>query len=231
MWLHDDGFTVGRYGDKSWAEWVMARVTPGESMDCFGRLCHSASAMRYITNQDVGEDADAWLEWWVRNRSKSQDEWVEDGFRQRGFKVDVPPSPGQMPTLLELLGSSDKNESSGIPEHMKYNAFRCLRDSGFDPVEYAISNRPLSADVERGLLEYGRLQRIWPVANGVGILSFGRTNDDYEDYAVPRMLTPKFQFAAYCLVFVPFFLGAGLLAWSFRKRTTCAEERGQGPSF
>ena len=222
MWLHDDGFTVGRYGDKSWAEWIMAHVTRGESMDCFGRLCHSASAMRYITNQDAGDDADGWLDWWVKNKSKSQDEWLADGFCQRGFEIDVPPSPDQTPALLGLLGNSDMNESGGIIEHTKYNAFRCLRDSDFDPVRYAISNGPFSADVERGLLEYTRLERLWPTADGVGILSFGKTDDEYEDYAVPAMLAPKFQFAAYSLVFIPLLLGAGLLAWSFRKRTACA---------
>ena len=222
MWSHDDGFTVGRYGDKSWAEWIMAHVTRGESMGCLGGCpCHSATAMRYITNQDAGEEADTWLDWWVKNKSKSQDEWIADGFRQRGFEIDVPPSPDQMPELLRLLGNSDTNESTGIPEHMQYNAFRCVRDSDFAPVEYAISNRPFSADVERGLLEYARLERLWPTSNEVGILSFGKTNDECKDYAVPAMLTPKFQFAAYSLVFIPLFLGAGFLAWSFRKRTAC----------
>lgn len=222
IWLHDDGFTVGMYGDKSWAEWIMAHVTRGESMDCFGRLCHSAGAMRYITNQDAGEDADTWLDWWATNKLKSQDEWIADGFRQRGFEIDLPPSPDQTPALLGLLGNSDTNESAGIAEHMKYNAFRRLRDSDFDPVGYAISNRPLSEDVERGLLEYARRQRFWLRAGGVGILSFGKTNDEWKGDAVATMLTPKFQFAAYSLVFTPLFLGAGFLAWSFRKRAACA---------
>lgn len=227
MWGHDDGFLVGWYGDKSWAEWTMAHVTRGENMSCMGSPCHSASAMRCITNQDVGDDADAWLDWWAKNKSKSQDEWIADGFRQRGFEIDVPPSPDQMPALLELLGNSNTNESgeiisyrSGeIIEHTKYNAFRCLRDSDFDPVGYAISSRPFPADVERGLLEYARLERRWPTDSGVGILSFGKNNDEYQDYVLPLMLIPKFQFAAYSLVFIPLFLGAGFLAWSFRKRT------------
>ena len=33
MWLHDDGFAVGMYGDKAWAEWIMAHVKPGEAWD------------------------------------------------------------------------------------------------------------------------------------------------------------------------------------------------------
>lgn len=219
-WSHDDGFTVGRYGDASWAEWIMAHVTRGESMGCFGRPCHSATAMRYITNQDVGDDADAWLDWWVRNKSKSQDEWIADGFRRRGLEIDVPPSADQVPALLGLLGSSATNESASIPEHWEYNAFRCLRDSHFDPVGYAISRRPLSGAVERGLLEYARLQRLWPAAGGVGVLSFGKTNDECTGDALPAMLTPEFQVVAYSVVFTPLLLGAGFLAWSFRKRTS-----------
>jgi len=83
MWFHDDGFTVGMYGDKSWADWIMKHVTPGQSMGCIaGGPCHSASAMQKITNQDVGENADDWLVWWEKNRSKSQEEWIADGFCQ-----------------------------------------------------------------------------------------------------------------------------------------------------
>jgi len=218
VWLHDDGFAVGRYGDKSWAEWIMAHVPRGESMGCFGRLCHSASAMCYITNQDVGEDADAWLDWWVNNSSKSQDQWIADGFRQRGVEVDVPPSADQMPALLRLLGNSDTNESAGIPEYVKHNAFRCLRDSDFDPVRFAISSRRLSPDVEAGLLEYALLQRRSVTASRVGALSFENANGKSNSDAIPAMLTPKFQFVAYALVVTPLLLGTGLLAWSFRKR-------------
>lgn len=219
MWLHDDGFTVGWYGDKAWAEWIVNHVRRGEAMDCFGRLCHSASAMRCITNQDAGEDADAWLDWWTRNKSKSQEEWIADGFRQRGLEVDVPPSPDQTTALLGLLGESNTDSSAAMPGHLQYNAFRCLRDSGFDPVEYALGNQPLPADVERGLLRYAQLECLRPTGNGIGILSFGGTNDELESVNLPPMLRPEYQFVAYFAVFAPLLVGAGLLARSFRKRT------------
>src|SRR5688572_32066069 len=35
VWNHDDGFAVGRYGDKAWAQWIMTHVAPGEDMSCF----------------------------------------------------------------------------------------------------------------------------------------------------------------------------------------------------
>lgn len=220
MWFHDDGFTVGMYGDKSWAEWIMARVKPGTGMGCMGRgPCHSASSMRYITNQDVGEEADAWLDWWKDNKSKSQEEWMADGFRQRGFDIDVPPTAEQTPALLALLGSPETDEPSDIPKEMKYNAFRCLRDSGFEPVAFVLSNRPVSAEVERGLLEYAEKQRRWPAACGVGILPFGRNDADWDDYPpLPAMLEPRFQITANALVFGLPLLGAALLFCSFRKK-------------
>lgn len=214
-WSHDDGFTVGMFGDKSWAEWIMRHVKPGTAMDCMGTPCHSATAMRSLSNQDVGEDGDAWLDWWEKNRTKSQEEWIEDGFRQRGLAIDVPPTPEQAPLLLEVLGSSETNKSGA---ELKYNAFRCLRDSGFEPVAFVLSNRTVSAEIERGLLKYAVFQRRWPAAGGVGILPFGKTEDACDSVALPALLTKTFQGIAYVLVFGPLLLGTGLLAWSFRKK-------------
>lgn len=38
-------WTVGMFGDKSWAQWIMDHVEPGTSMGCLGgRPCHSATA-------------------------------------------------------------------------------------------------------------------------------------------------------------------------------------------
>ena len=108
MWLHDDGFAVGMYGDKSWAEWIMAHVKPGASMGCLGGQPCSLG-YRHAVHHEPGR--------WRRRRrmaemvgtrieSKSQEEWIADGFRHRGFDVDVPPKTEQTPTLLALLGNS-----------------------------------------------------------------------------------------------------------------------------
>jgi hypothetical protein len=220
MWDHDDGYNVGMCGDKSWAEWIMSHVKPGTNMGCFGYPCHSATAMRYITNQDAGEDADAWLEWWEKNKSKSQEQWLAEGFAQRGFRVDVPPTPGQTPMLLTLLGSPETKDSSDIRifRPMKYNAFRCLRDSGFEPVRFALSNRPISANIERGLLEYAKLHRFWPEAVGLGILPFARKDGGTSSFALPQLLEPRFQATAHALALMPLAIGALLVIWSFRKR-------------
>jgi hypothetical protein len=219
MWRHDDGFAVGLYGDKAWADWIMNHVVPGASMGCLGgEPCHSATAMRFITNQDMGLDADAWLAWWEKNGSKSQEEWIAYGFNERGFKVAVPPRPEETPILLDLLGSSETDESTAIPQHMKYNAFRCLRDSGFDPVAFALSNRALSAGIEQGLLEYAKRERQWPATAGIGILPFGEDPGDWSSEHLPIMMTPQFQAAAYALMVATLGIGSGMIAWSFRKK-------------
>jgi hypothetical protein len=218
VWLHDDGRTVGMLGDKSWAEWIMNHVTPGGSMGCLGgEPCHSATAMRFITNQDVGEDADAWLDWWEKNKSKSQEQWIVDGFAQHGLEIAVPPTRDQTPAILTLLGNPETKESVAIAEHLKYNAFRVLRDSGFDPLRFALSDRPVSADVERGLLEYGKWQRRWPEAFGVGILPIANHDEGPEEQALPLLLMPRFRMTAYMLVFAPLVVGIVLTVWPFRK--------------
>jgi hypothetical protein len=154
MWWHDDAWPVGYYGDKAWAEWIMAHVKPGTSMGCLnGSPMHSALSMHYITNQYVSEDADPWLAWWEKNKTKSQLEWIADGFAQRGFKVSVPPTAVQAPILLAILDRSKPNSSPG-QEPLRYNAFRCLRDSGFDPIKYALSQQSMNDDVKNGLSEY-----------------------------------------------------------------------------
>lgn len=226
MWFHDDGFTVGIYGDKSWANWIISHVKSGTSMGCMGSPCHSASSMRYITNQDVGEDAAAWLAWWAKNRSKSQEEWIADGFRKRGFEIDVPPATGQVPVLLALLGNSETNELTAISREMKYNAFRCLRDSGFEPVVYVLSNRTVSSEIERGLMEYAKQERHWPAASGVGILPFGKKDEDpWEGMALPAMLDTRFQITANTLVIgLPLF-GVALLILSVRRKKENVEPK------
>jgi hypothetical protein len=224
MWEHDDAFAVGLNGDKAWAEWIMARLKPGADMGCFGRLGHSATAMRFITNQDVGGTADAWLAWWAENKSKSQEEWVADGFRQRGCGVDMPPKPEQFPALLGLLGDGGADKPATVPRHVKYNAFRCLRDAGFEPVAFALANRQPSAEIQRGLLEYAKREHLWPAADGVGILAFGQKGP--EDLPIPALLEPWSQAIAYALIFVPLLLGGVLLVRSFRGNSR-AEERGK----
>jgi hypothetical protein len=219
FWSHDDGFTVGKYGDMSWAELIMARVKPGTNMGCMGAgPTHSESSMRYITNQPLGERADDWIAWWQENGSKTQMTWIQEGFQKQGFEVNIPPTLDQIPVLLNVLGTIEPSKQSTLPKAIRYNAFRCLRDRGFEPVTYAIENKIGSEDVKNGLIEYARMERLWPAKDGVGILPFGTENKEvsWEGYPRPVILTTKFQVKAYMIIFGLPLLGLIILIGSFR---------------
>ena len=220
VWTHDDGFIVGWFGDKSSAEWIMNNVTPGMTMDCFSRLSHAATAMRFITNQHVGEDAQSWLSWWEKNKSKPQERWIAEGFSSMGFAIDVPSKPNQIKHILALLGKLANDEANDPFEHIKYNAFRCLRDSGFDPVRFVLVERNMSNDVEKGLLRYSDWLRRWPQASGVGVLSIAKKKP--VSHHLPEILIPQFQIKQYALIFIPAVFGSVLIIWPFvaRRRST-----------
>ena len=220
LWFCDYGYTVGRCGDKVWAEWIMAHVKPEMSMSsCMGSgLAHSATAMRLITNQDAGKNAEDWLRWWEKNKSKSQIEWISDGFRQHGLSVKIPPSPDQIPSFLELIGKPKTLGQSRADKHLRYNAFRCLRDSGFEPVAYALANRTVSPEVERGLLEYVQMKRPWPQASDVGVLPIGGKDASMEPRPLPFMLETRFQIAANAIVFGQILLGLAALLRSYKSK-------------
>ena len=174
----------------------MKHVEPGSYMNGPGNLCHSVTSMQYISNQDQGGYADDWLDWWEKNKTKSQEQWIAEGFEQHGVKVNIPPTEEQRPRLLVLLNKSDPNNTSTF-DGLKYNAFRCLRDSGFDPVEYAISNPKMSDEIKRGLREYERLERRFPAVLGLGILPFAKQEVDLDSYGTSGLLTTQFQVIAY----------------------------------
>jgi hypothetical protein len=216
-WMHDDGYHVGIYGDKSWAEWIMNRTRPDTDMSCFGTYTHSATAMRYLTNQDAGEDGKDWLAWWEDNKNKSQTEWIREGFKQHGVAVDTRPSTEQTELLLGLLGRSETDEEDAIPAYVRYNAFRWLRDSGFQPVAHVISQEDLSAQRAAGMLEYERFLEHWPSACNVGILRLEVDQHDQLNYEIP-LLTTRFQIGAHLAIWLPIIVGICLVAWSLRKR-------------
>jgi len=103
---------------------------------------------------------------------------------------------------------------------LKYNAFRVLRDSGFEPVAFCLSNRVASAVVERGLLEYEKYQHRWPLAIGVGILPVGRKHEDWLDHGLPLIMKLGFRLTALALIWLPIVVGVSLIRCSFRYRKT-----------
>ncbi len=208
-WFHSAGHVVGLYGDKTWAERIVTRLKPGQDMGCaYG---HTSVAMEYITNQDPGGGSTGWLAWWHTNGHKSQVEWIEDGFRARGFDVEVPPSPEHVPILLSILARIATGRTDAVTTFMKYNAYRCLRDSGFDPVGFALSNRHELVHVERGLLAYGKWDGSMRSPLEDGVLPFAKREDEGNGYEPPAFVRPAFQIVAHAVIFGPLLLGVWLV--------------------
>lgn len=214
-WGHDDGFLAANCGDAEFMAWVMVRTQPGDDISSC-RAGHRDTAFRGITNQDVGEEAAAWLDWWKKNRSKSQLEWHRDGFALCGVTVSIPPSPQDTVPLLQLLG--DSHATNPVPDHIQHNAFRWLRDSGFNPVEFALrADGDLEDIAKSGLVKYLKYERTWPARDGVGIVPFTAPENPYTDMKRAPIATPEFQTKVHTAIVGLFYLGAVLLAWVHRR--------------
>ncbi|MBI4232724.1 hypothetical protein HY605_05840 [Candidatus Peregrinibacteria bacterium] len=224
-WTHDDRGPIGLYGDKQWARWIMARAERGEIISECGNIGHKDAALEFITNHNPAKGKEGgiekeWLQWWSKNKDKSQLEWIKDGFVQYGVQVHIPPEADDWEPLLVLLGNTGTNEANKIPSYVKYNAYRWLRDSGFDPIVFAISNVNVSTPdvVRQGLFEYSKYFDIFPKRDQVGILPFRDEPKDDHDNSRPVFFDFRFQAVGYSLMIFPILLGAALLVLSNRKK-------------
>ena len=247
-WAHNDGFYAGEFADKPFMEELMSTMHPADEFGCFSG--HKECALALITNHgpedSEGYNGQTWLDWWEENKTKSQEEWIADGFAEVGIEVHCPPTEEDFEPLLMLLGTDaqerddedDEDDDDGylawqfeesgllledekgeIPRHLAYNAYRWLRDSGkFDPVEYAMTNvnEATPESVKRGLREYYSRMERSSTEGRVGILTFGKELPDY-DPDVPWFLHTDGIATVYSMVSIPMILGAFLIGISLRK--------------
>ena len=198
----------------------MARIRPGDDISsCF--VGHQDGAFTTITNQDIGEEAAAWLEWWKNNRSKSQGAWIQDGFATVGIHVSLPPAEADILPLLELLGTEDVGDTWGYSTSLKYNAFRWLRDSDFDfdPLEFVFAHSTDAAkpQIQAGLLEYRRHERSHPERETAGLLHIGTTTDPYDDWSYHNLSAhPVFKQRMNALIVGLFVLATALILCTVR---------------
>lgn len=230
-WFHDDFSIVGSYGDKRWAEWIMKRAEDGEEIGDCGSVGHKNSAMEFITgNNPSGTNwvvEPHWLGWWRENKDKSQTEWIQNSFKEYGTFVQMPAAHEDYEPLLRLLGGTRTNASGNIPSFIRYNAFRWLRDSGFEPIPFALSNvtAETSEIVRDGIVTYGRYDRIFSKYDGIGLLEFASESESNHDIRRPRFFDPEIQFVAWVLMSLPFLIGTILLLRSFRGRSgACGQQ-------
>jgi hypothetical protein len=228
-WTHDGGFIVGRLGDKRWVQWIMDHVRSDD--DLLGcRAGHKDHALRFLTNQDAGHSAADWRAWWEQNKSKSQEDWVREGFHNYGVDLHTPLTPANTIALLKLAAYTERQKDSA-PDYVQYNAFRWLRDSDFDPEKLAIKDIP-TKDADRvlqGLVRFARLSGKHPKSDGVGVLNLGE-QPKYADYP-PIISTLRFRILANMLIFGSFGAGLLLLLASFRlkrRKRTISDEIQEG---
>lgn len=242
-WLHADGEVVAMFGDASWMRKIMRMLKNGEEvMSCVGG--HKEAVLEYLANRtfpsgkDDGLDSwrQAWLDWWQENQNRSLEEWIQDGFKEQDFDISLPPSQEDWPKLLEILGavagpSPNEREKVEIlyPHHLRYNAYRWLRDSGFEAMKYVLEQKPgaLTGEQLGGLLEYDKFERNLFVPPPPGRLAFapewewGGLLGFYPSNGYPLFLKPVPQavFTGSCALL---FLFGRWLVGSARRREAAA---------
>lgn len=221
-WKHDDFAVVGRYGKKEWADWIIDQGKSGTDLYGCGDDGHKAEALQKICNWKPEKDsANEWINWWEINQNKSQEEWLQAGFLQYGLSLSIPPNSKDNQLLLALLGSDQKNEDGveKVAGFIKYNAFRWLRDTGFDPVDFVLEseNKLISENIIRGLKKYQKQNAATPFSDEVGLLF---REDGTLDDGRPRayILNTSVQRTVNSVMILLIFAGTFLLGMSMRIR-------------
>lgn len=217
------GDRIGFYGNKEWCLWLLGRI---RDSDKFRHCGCTDTALALMTNQRVR----SWEEWTEANSARSQEEWIKDGFLDYGVKVHHPPEPEDAAQLLRLLGRQSWDELSegshgtggpeAVPGHVQYNAYRWLRDSGFEPLQFASTNAQLTSesDVFRGLLRFAEWRAVYPGDAGLGVLAFGNHSVDGSHFDFrPVIAKPWVRFVVDAFIAMTT-IGGGLLVLCFMKR-------------
>ena len=165
----------------------------------------------------------SWGEWLDNNKNRAQEEWIQNGFNKVGINVHIPPSSEDVEPLLKLMGQKtwdvlfggpkdEKKTPEAVPSYIKYNAFRWLRDSGFDPLKYVLDHPSIQEDIKLGLMQYKQWNDLFPKRNGVGILfaTENKKGDDDDGLRPPPITQAKYIALVYFLIILPFIVG-GLL--------------------
>jgi hypothetical protein len=218
------GDRIGYYGDKQWFLWLVDKMQNAKGF----RICGcTKTALALMANQYV-ESCEEWIK---VHGAQTQEEWIKDGFADFGLTVHLPPSPEDLEPLLSVLGRKswnvlwngpqDTDVPDAIPDYIQYNAFRWLRDFGFDPTEFVDSNpRALvSAPVAIGLFQYMKWHSQFPRRNGLGILSLGQEPaSDVNLYERRLILRSWFPAIVYSLIIIPCLAGCALIIFPRRKK-------------
>jgi hypothetical protein len=198
------GDTLGYFGNKDWAVWLVGSLKKKGYRFCG---CTWAT-LSLLTNQRIDENEDAWVAWLEKHRNESQEQWIQQGFAEYGVKVHLPPVAEDAAALLSLLGDCEKDAKGElkVPGWLKYNAFRWLRDSGFNWREYTAGHPDWRSSEKRavGVCCYASFEAEFPPDEGMGRLAFGKPGSSrqycFADLR-PIIATRAAKVAAYAIIF------------------------------
>jgi hypothetical protein len=210
------GDRIGYYGDKNWFLWLEEKATTDKNF----RVCGcTETALALMTNQHTN----SWEEWLKANRNKTQEEWIRDGFPQYGVIVHQPPDERDVEPLLKLIGHKrwnflmggpqGTNAPDAIPDYVQYNAFRWLRDSGFNPSRFAFSNATEVAtqNLTLALVKYSQMEGSFPAHDNLGVLAFGKKSDGEFTFGVPWIATNRVVVIAFSAMILLLLFGLSIM--------------------
>ncbi len=230
---------IGYYGDKKWCHGLIGKISGKTKF----RFCGcTETVLMYMTNGHP----QSWENWAKIHGGQSQEEWLRDGFASFGVTVHLPPAAADIEPLLGLLGRRQvdllwkgpqpvaQTPDTAVPDYAQYNAFRWLRDSGFEPARFLSghSKALLSEETIRGLVNYANWQGRFPRCNGLGILAFGaRPAGAAQDLDPPSRLGSPWLVAAVYAVMVALGIAGGVLIGASRvKAAGLKKNRNPAPS-
>lgn len=206
-WSHDDGIYAGQFGDPEMVPDLVQSMVRGDGISCAGG--HREAGLAFLTNHPGPEDwslGEYWQKWWTQHQNETQEQWFQAGFAEQGVAVHLPPDLADAPALLRVLGSKAPThfdspppeevsmEETFAPEFLRFNAFRWLRDSGFDPVEFLLKREgSVSEEEAKGLREFQYWKR-WSQTAVPGRLAFAPSDDwgwGIPNDRKPQGLTPS----------------------------------------
>ena len=88
---------------------------------------HGLEALRTITNQNAGMNYDDWRKWWDVNNHKTRNEWIINGFMDKGYTVTTDQNDKNIETLFRVIGEHQIDFDSKAYPYLAANALYLLK--------------------------------------------------------------------------------------------------------
>ena len=157
---HDVILKIARIGDATSVPFLIetlarqGNVPAGGPYTAIDTRFHCLEALQAITNQDAGRNAADWRSWYEANSVKSQEQWIREGFAQKGFPASS--APGES-FILALIRASDPKYRPG---YIRTNALRTLAAVPAESVWRSAGSLAASSDVRDRRGAVAALERV-----------------------------------------------------------------------